>query len=248
MIERTLAFSILAEAITDEIVVTGVGSQTASWLEARPRSLNLYLRGPMGLAPAVGLGVALAHPDRKVVVIEGDGGLLMGLTSLVSIAHCRPPNLRLVCMDNGIYEAGGMGATVNAGRTDFVKIVQGLGIGRAISAGDSETLRETVKELLAVRCLRLPACAHRPQHREAAAGDVPARGDQVSIPGGLEGKISLTGKTAFIILSLRNSKSYQVSFPHFTQRRTDQPDHPYRFRSPILIDPDMIRPRAVLKP
>ena len=149
MIERNQAFAILAEAITDEIVVTGVGSQTASWIEARPRPLNLYLRGPMGLAPAVGLGVALAHPDCKVVVIEGDGGLLMGLTSLASVANRQPPNLLLICMDNGIYEAGGMGATVNAGRTDFVQIMQGLGIGRAISAADSETLRRTAKELLA---------------------------------------------------------------------------------------------------
>jgi sulfopyruvate decarboxylase subunit beta len=149
MIERDRAFAILAEAITDEVVVTGVGSQTASWLEVRPRPLNLYLRGPMGLAPAVGLGVALAHPDRKVVVIEGDGGLLMGLTSLASVTHRQPPNLLVICMDNGVYEAGGMGATVNAGRTDFVRLVRGLGIERAISAGDSETLRKTIKELLA---------------------------------------------------------------------------------------------------
>ena len=149
MIERDQAFAILAEQITDEIVVTGVGSQTASWLEARPRPLNLYLRGPMGLAPAVGLGVALAHPDRKVVVLEGDGGLLMGITSMASIAHRQPPNLLVICMDNGIYEAGGMGATVNAGRTDFVRIVQGLGIERATSVGESEALREIVKELLA---------------------------------------------------------------------------------------------------
>ena len=149
MIERDKAFAILAEQISDEIVVTGVGSQTASWLAARPRPLNLYLRGPMGLAPAVGLGVALAHPDRKVVVIEGDGGLLMGLTGLASVAHRQPPNLILICMDNGIYEAGGMGATVNAGRTDFVRIVQGLGIGWAISDDDGDTLKKTIKRFLA---------------------------------------------------------------------------------------------------
>jgi sulfopyruvate decarboxylase subunit beta len=149
MIERDQAFAILAEQISDEVVVTGVGSQTSSWLATRPRPLNLYLRGPMGLAPAVGLGVALAHPNRKVVVIEGDGGLLMGLTSLASVAHCQPSNLFLICMDNGIYEAGGMGATVNAGRTDFVRIVRGLGIERAISAGDSEALKKALKEFLA---------------------------------------------------------------------------------------------------
>jgi sulfopyruvate decarboxylase subunit beta len=73
MIERIQAFSAIAEYITDELVVTGIASQTASWFQVKDRPENLYLRGPMGLAPALGLGVALAHPERKVVVIEGDG-------------------------------------------------------------------------------------------------------------------------------------------------------------------------------
>jgi thiamine pyrophosphate-dependent acetolactate synthase large subunit-like protein len=167
MIEREQAFAILAQQITDEIVVTGVGSQTASWLKARPRPRNLYLRGPMGLAPAVGLGVALAHPDRKVVVLEGDGGLLMGLTSLAAIAQCRPANLILICMDNGIYEAGGQGPTVNAGRTNFIEIARGLGIERAIAAGDSESFPGVLRELLTVdRCafLHVPIglCREKP--------------------------------------------------------------------------------------
>jgi thiamine pyrophosphate-dependent acetolactate synthase large subunit-like protein len=148
MIERDEAFAILAGQITDEIVVTGVGSQTASWLEVKPRPLNLYLRGPMGLATAVGLGVALAHPDRRVMVLEGDGGMLMGLTSLAAVAQCRPTNLVVVCLDNGIYESGGQGPTVNAGRTDFVRIAQGFGIARAEDAADGESLQRLLAELL----------------------------------------------------------------------------------------------------
>jgi thiamine pyrophosphate-dependent acetolactate synthase large subunit-like protein len=148
MIERSETFAILAEEITDQIVVTGVGSQTTDWMLIKPRPLNLYLRGPMGLSAAVGLGVALAHPDRKVVVLEGDGSLLMGITALSAVALRRPPNLLLVCLDNGIYEAGGCGQTVNAGHTDFVRIVQGLGIDRASLVTESGALRSSFREHL----------------------------------------------------------------------------------------------------
>jgi len=148
MIERERAFQALAEHITDELVVTGIASQTASWFQVKHRPENLYLRGPMGLAPAVGLGIALAHPERKVVVIEGDGSLLMGLSSLVAIAHARPKNYMLICIDNGIYEAGGKGATVNAGKTDFVKTVEGVGFSIAKSVDKVEALEEEVQMLL----------------------------------------------------------------------------------------------------
>ena len=148
MIEREEAFNALAETITDELVVTGIASQMASWYKAKHRPENLYLRGPMALSLAVGLGVALAHPDRKVVVIEGDGSVLMGLTSLIAVAHSQPKNLMILCMDNGIYEEGGKGATVNAGRTDYVKTVQGLGIQAARSASDLSELKAAIKEYL----------------------------------------------------------------------------------------------------
>ncbi len=159
MIEREHAFSAVAEYITDELVVTGIASQTASWFQAKHRPENLYLRGPMGLAPAVGLGVALAHPERKVVAIEGDGSLLMALSSLATVAHSRPKNFVLICMDNGTYEGGGEGPTVNAGRTDFVNMVQGLGIGLASSVDNLEALKVRVKALLGTwECAFLHVC------------------------------------------------------------------------------------------
>jgi thiamine pyrophosphate-dependent acetolactate synthase large subunit-like protein len=148
MIERDQAYRAIVEHITDQLVVTGIGSQTASLYKAKDRPENLYLRGPMGLAPAVGLGVALAHPERKVVAIEGDGSLLMALSSLAAVAHNRPKNFMLICMDNGAYEAGGKGPTVNVGRTDFVKTAQGLGIALAESVEDLEALKQATKRLL----------------------------------------------------------------------------------------------------
>ncbi|MBW2027692.1 MAG: sulfopyruvate decarboxylase subunit beta [Deltaproteobacteria bacterium] len=111
----------------------------------------VYHHHEMGLAPSVGLGVALAHPERKVVVIEGDGSIAMGLSSLVTIAHNQPDNLMIVCMDNQIYEAGGQNPTPNAGRMDFVKTMEGLGITPARSVDSPDELRRTASEFLSHR-------------------------------------------------------------------------------------------------
>ena len=148
MIDREQAFKTLSEIINDELVVTGIGTQTLSWFQVKHRPENLYLLGPMGLAPAVGLGVALAHPETKVVVIEGDGSLLMALSSLVAIAHSQPKNFMLICMDNGIYESGGKGPTINTGTTDFVKTAQGIGIPLTKTVDDQRALEVAIKELL----------------------------------------------------------------------------------------------------
>lgn len=153
MIGREEAFQTLAELITDQLVVTGIASQTTFWFQAKDRPENLYLRGPMGLAPAVGLGMAMAHPQRRVVAIEGDGSMLMGLTSLTAVAHLQPKNYTIICMDNGLYEGGGQGNTIAAGKIDFVKTVQGMGIKMSESVTDLNELKNRAAEYLnAERC------------------------------------------------------------------------------------------------
>ncbi len=89
---------------TRPLCVADIGSQSG-WLKVAgddPR--NLYLSGPMGQAPSVALGVALARPDDQVVAFCGDGALAMNLTSLVTIAGRKPANLTVVVLDNHIYE------------------------------------------------------------------------------------------------------------------------------------------------
>ncbi|MFQ6110827.1 MAG: thiamine pyrophosphate-dependent enzyme [Nitrospinota bacterium] len=88
----------------------------------------------------MGLGLALALPERKVLVLEGDGAFLMYLTSLATISHQRPPNLSLVIIDNSCDESGGGNPTVNAGRTDFLRLAQGAGIENAHRAESAEEL------------------------------------------------------------------------------------------------------------
>ena len=81
----------------------------------------------MGLASSHGLGLALGRPDRKVIVLDGDGSLLMNLSTLVTVASVAPPNLVYFVCENGTYEANGGHPLPGQGRTDFCVLARGAG-------------------------------------------------------------------------------------------------------------------------
>jgi thiamine pyrophosphate-dependent acetolactate synthase large subunit-like protein len=97
-----------------------------------------YMPSAMGQGPALGLGLALAHPERGVIVLNGDGSMLMNLGSLVTLANC-PANLYLVILDNGLYEVTGGQPTAGTGHADFAGLARAAGIARvyAFDAVDS---------------------------------------------------------------------------------------------------------------
>src|SRR3546814_6372624 len=84
----------------DALAVTGLGSATWDLASLGDRPENFYLWGAMGNAAMIGLGLAIAQPDRRVVVITGDGEMLMGLASLTTIGARRPANLAICVLDN----------------------------------------------------------------------------------------------------------------------------------------------------
>ena len=90
------------------LVVTGLGSPTYDVMAAGDHDLNYYLWGAMGGAAMVGLGLAKAQPDRPVVVITGDGEMLMAMGAFATIAVQSPKNLSIVVLDNGHYGETGM--------------------------------------------------------------------------------------------------------------------------------------------
>jgi len=104
---RTVVADILAPR-GDALVITGLGSPTYDVAAAGDHPLNFYLWGAMGGAAVMGLGLAYAQPRRRVLVITGDGEMLMGLGSLVTIGCERPKNLAIVVLDNGHYGETGM--------------------------------------------------------------------------------------------------------------------------------------------
>src|SRR6202163_203186 len=106
MMKRDECFRILARHVTDEIVIASY-SAAVEWYELNPRPLNYFSVGAMGLASSHGLGLALGRPDQRILVLDGDGSLLMNLGSLVSIAAAAPRNLIHFVCHNGTYEANG---------------------------------------------------------------------------------------------------------------------------------------------
>src|SRR5260370_22204836 len=106
MMKRDECFRVLARHLTDEIVIA-VYSSAFDWLELAPRALNYFSFGAMGIASSHGLGLALGRPQQKVIVLDGDGSLLMNLGTLVTIGAAAPKNLIHFVCRNGTYEANG---------------------------------------------------------------------------------------------------------------------------------------------
>jgi thiamine pyrophosphate-dependent acetolactate synthase large subunit-like protein len=101
----------------------------------------------MGQGPALGLGLALAHPERGAIVLNGDGSMLMNLGSLVTLAN-QPANVYLVIFDNGIYEVTGGQPTAGTGHTDFAGLAHAAGIARVYAFDSVESWQANAGEAL----------------------------------------------------------------------------------------------------
>jgi thiamine pyrophosphate-dependent acetolactate synthase large subunit-like protein len=123
---REVARRLLADP-GDLLVVAGLGSTAWDATAAGDRPLNFPLWGAMGGAAMLGLGLALAQPERRVLVITGDGELLMGLGSLATIAVQCPANLALIVFDNERYGETGMQATHTAHGVDLAGVAAACG-------------------------------------------------------------------------------------------------------------------------
>jgi thiamine pyrophosphate-dependent acetolactate synthase large subunit-like protein len=123
------ALEVLARHRGDRVVITTM-TAVGIWPELSDSPLDFaYIPSAMGQAPGLGLGIALAQPGRGVIVVNGDGGMLMNLGSLVTLAN-NPADVYLVLLDNALYEVTGGQPTPGAGRTDFAALARGAGIGR----------------------------------------------------------------------------------------------------------------------
>ncbi|HSC77629.1 MAG TPA: thiamine pyrophosphate-dependent enzyme [Candidatus Acidoferrales bacterium] len=111
---RLEAIRQLAARWTDELVIATTGMTSRELYVVRDRPENFYMCGSMGCALGIGLGVALARPDRRVVVLDGDGAALMSLGSLALARHLRLPNLEHIILDNGTYASTGDQPTCSA--------------------------------------------------------------------------------------------------------------------------------------
>jgi sulfopyruvate decarboxylase subunit beta len=141
------ALEVLAAYRGRHVVVTTHGSVDL-WvsLSDTPSDFS-YVPASMGQGPALGLGLALARPRHGVVVVSGDGSLLMNLGCLVTIAN-HPAELFLIVMDNGVYEVTGGQPHAGAGHADFAGLARGAGIARVYSCQAVEGWRNVAPEAL----------------------------------------------------------------------------------------------------
>ena len=130
-IERRAFVRSLLQRCPDALVVTGLGSPTYDVFAAGDRDQNFYLWGAMGGAAAMGLGLALAQPQRSVLVITGDGEQLMGLGMLATIGAQQPPNLTVVVLDNGHYGETGMQRSHTSLGTRLAAVARDCGIAQS---------------------------------------------------------------------------------------------------------------------
>ena len=127
-LNRRLVISELLKERKNSLIVNGLGGTCWDVASLGDNDLNFYVWGGMGNACMIGLGLALSQPDRKVIVITGDGEMLMGIGSLATIALKQPKNLSIVVFDNELYGETGNQKTHTAYCTNLSKIAIGSGI------------------------------------------------------------------------------------------------------------------------
>jgi thiamine pyrophosphate-dependent acetolactate synthase large subunit-like protein len=120
----------------DLLVVSGLGSATYDLGFLGDRDQNFYLWGAMGGAAMIGLGIALAQPTKRVLVLTGDGEMLMGMGSLATIAAARAPNLAIAVLDNARYGETGSQHSHTGLTADLEAIAAACGWNPAVTARD----------------------------------------------------------------------------------------------------------------
>jgi thiamine pyrophosphate-dependent acetolactate synthase large subunit-like protein len=138
----------LVTADSDLLVIAGLGSTAWDITAAGDRDLNFPLWGAMGGAIPMGLGLALVRPDRRVLVITGDGETLMGLGGLATVALQAPENLAVCTFDNEHYGETGMQTTHTAAGTDLAAIAAGCGIANTTTVRSEDELEAALPAIL----------------------------------------------------------------------------------------------------
>jgi len=149
-LDRRAAMRLLLENRGDLLLVTGLGSTTYDAAAVGDDDRNFYLWGAMGAAAMVGLGLAIARPERRVLVVTGDGDMLMGLGSLATIGVERPPNLAIVAFDNGRYAETGMQPSHTDRGVSLCGVARACGLEAVYDIADETGLKEFAVRLHSV--------------------------------------------------------------------------------------------------
>ena len=147
--KRIDCLAAIYDDLRDCAVVTIMGAVAAELYSLGHRANFFYLEHAMGLASSIGLGIALAQPERKVVVIDGDGSVLMNLGGLTTLARYAPPNLAHLVFDNeSLLSVGGF-PTATATGSDLAGIARAAGVANTCLVSDLEEFTEAARAAIA---------------------------------------------------------------------------------------------------
>ena len=144
--KRREAIEVIVQSLTaDELVVSSTGMISRELFTVKDSPRNFYMLGSMGLSSSIGLGLALCLPGKTIVVIEGDGGVLMNLGSLATIGHFAPRNLTQVVLDNEVHDSTGGQPTVSD-TTKLEEVAHAAGYRLAERVDSEGGLREALEK------------------------------------------------------------------------------------------------------
>ena len=127
MINRLRATQYIVAQLTDEPIIASLGNAKFDLFAAKDRPQNFYMWNSMGMASSMGLGLAMVRPRQKVIILDGDGSLLMNVNSLTTAAARAPHNLIHVIWDNRQFELTGGQPTHTAYRADLAQLARAAG-------------------------------------------------------------------------------------------------------------------------
>ena len=141
-LDRRAAIRTLLDKRGELLLVTGLGSTTYDAASVGDDARNFYLWGAMGAAAMIGLGLALARSEKRILVVTGDGEILMGLGALATIGVQQPPHLAIAVFDNGRYGETGMQASHTDATVELIGVARACGIKETFDISDELGLRD----------------------------------------------------------------------------------------------------------
>jgi thiamine pyrophosphate-dependent acetolactate synthase large subunit-like protein len=143
------------------LVVTALGNASYLWAAMHHRPENFYIEDAMGLALPLALGLAIAQPARRVVVVEGDGAILMHMGALVTLGAVAPSNLTVLLIQNGVHAASGGQPLTNA-TLDLAQLARSAGVGHASNVETAEGFADVLSSAFAAAALQVIVLATEP--------------------------------------------------------------------------------------
>ncbi len=148
--ERAECLGMIYPELHDPLVVTIMGACAQELYNLGHRENFFYLQHAMGLASSIGLGLALHLPRERVIVLDGDGSVLMNLGTFATLARYRPKNLIHLVFDNGsLLSTGGFDSHTTSGVTDLAAIARGAGIEHVVTVHDTVQFGEAFMDAMA---------------------------------------------------------------------------------------------------